>query len=129
MSNRAQRRKQAKKTPRWCPPTVEDQLKAMMKNGLTQADLDREYDRGFKHGRLTATEPAVKTCYAAFCLAMKEVLGFGHARAKRVLERADAILLESLSSAETVDEVLRRVGLRINFNEPFDRIEELEETQ
>lgn len=75
MSNRAQRRAAAKKTPRWMPATKDQRIKALVQNGITPQDLAAEYDKGFKAGFAAATEPAVKTCYAAFCLAMKEEVG------------------------------------------------------
>lgn len=127
MSNRAQRRAAAKKTPRWMPPTKDQRMKALIQNGITPKDLTEEYNKGFKDGFAAATEPAVKTCYAAFCLAMKEELGFGHARVKRVLKRADEFVLDTLASAEIIDEVFQKIGLTLDFDEPFDRINDAEE--
>ena len=127
MSNRAQRRAAAKKTPRWMPATKDQRIKALVQNGITPQDLAAEYNKGFKAGFAAATEPAVKTCYAAFCLAMKEELGFGHTRVKRVLKRADEIVLDTLASAEIIDEVFKKLGLTLDFDEPFDRINDAEE--
>lgn len=69
----------------------------------------------------------VKSCYAAICLALHELHGFGKKRCRDVLNCVDAKLLETLTSAEAIDEVWRTIGLEINFSEPFDRITEKEE--
>ena len=126
MSNRAQRRQEAKKRPRWMPATNRERMKALVQNGITPTDLKKDYDLGYKKGFTISGERVMKTCYAAFSLALKEEFGFGRERIKRALSRADQIVLETLTSAEAIEEAWQKVGLRLLFAEPFDRIEEVD---
>ena len=110
--------------PHWVPPTPQERLQSLIQNGITPKDLEREYNKGYKNGFSDATEPAVKTCYATLCLALKEEFGFGRERIKRALARTDQIVIETLTSAEAIDAVFDKIGLKLRFNDPFDRIEE-----
>lgn len=120
MPNRAQRRK--KQQPASLPKSQEVMLQRLMKNGITINDLEKEYYKGFDAGR----DSAIKTCYAAVCLAARDELGFGSKRAYRLLCTMDKHVCETLSSAEAIDRVLDEMGITIRFREPFDRIEQKE---
>ena len=95
-------------------------------NGITIADLEMEYEKGYSAGFNTAAEPMYRTMMAAICLALQEKHGFGKKRIKEVLAAVDEKVLYSLSSTELVDEVFDRIGLQLLFSEPFDRIQEKE---
>ena len=97
----------------------------LSQNGITPEDLEKNYDLGYSKGFSDASTPAVKGCYAAVCLALKELHGFGRDECKAVLEAMDQHILMSLSSMEAIDEVWEELGLRIEFEEAFDRIQEV----
>ena len=125
--NRAQRRAKQKNTPRWMPKTKDERIKALVKNGITPDDMASEYRKGWDAGFAQATEPVVKTIYAAVCLALNDLHGFGRERCIRVLKRVDWHLFNSLSSMEAIDAVYDRMHLRLDFSDPFERVTEDDE--
>lgn len=125
--NRAQRRAKHKSTPRWMPKTKDERIKALVKNGITPDDMVSEYKKGWDAGFAQATEPVVKTIYAAVCLALNDLHGFGRERCIRVLKRVDWHLFNSLSSMEAIDAVYDRMHLRLDFSDPFERVTEDDE--
>ena len=132
MANRAQRRAQAKKEranqkhkrPSYHGLSQELMLEKLCQNGITPKDLEKEYstaiDKGFKAGE----EATFKTVYAAMALALHELYGFGRERCWKVLVTADNKIVEYLTANEIIEDVWKKMHLRINFHEPFDRIEE-----
>lgn len=90
---------------------------------LINAAIRQNYDLGMEKGR----GQAIKTCYAAVCLALRDTYGFGKQRVKNVLHTMDKHVLETLSSEEAMDDVFKQIGLRISFSDPFSNIEEVEE--
>lgn len=101
----------------------------IQRNGVTLADLKENYDMGYqdgyKAGSTRRIEPIMKMSYAAICLALNELHGFGTNRVERVLKLVDEKITYSLSSEEMIDEVLEKFGIRIDFKNPFagDRVE------
>lgn len=118
MANRAQRRK--KPQPVSIPMSQAKLLQGMYKNGITQKDLDRAHAEGIDVGR----DSAIRTCYAAVCLAARDLLGFGSKRAYKLLCAMDEHVCNTLSSVEAINKVFDEMGITISFrNDPFDRIE------
>ena len=134
--NREQRRAQKKaqrgqpkpKQPQYLRMTKEQRMDALVKNGITIEDLEENYNKGYEAGFAVASGPVIKTCYAAVCLALNELHGFGMKRCKDVLNLVDEKILFSLTSMETIEEVWQKIGLQIDFNEVVsDRITERED--
>lgn len=134
--NREQRRAQKKaqrgqpkpKHPQYLRMTKEQRMDALVKNGITIKDLEENYNKGYEAGFAIASGPVIKTCYAAVCLALNELHGFGMKRCKDVLNLVDEKILFSLTSMEAIEEVWRKIGLQIDFNEVVsDRITERED--
>ena len=134
--NREQRRAQKKaqrgqpkpKQPQYLRMTKEQRMDALVKNGITIKDLEENYNKGYEAGFAVASGPVIKTCYAAVCLALNELHGFGMKRCKDVLNLVDEKILFSLTSMETIEEVWKKIGLQIDFNEVVsDRITERED--
>lgn len=94
-------------------------------NGITVNQLKENYDNGFNDGFKAAGEPIVKGCFAAVCLALNEKYGFGRKRCCEVLNAVDQHLLYTFTSDEAIEEVWKRMGLKLEFNETFDRIQEV----
>lgn len=101
-------------------------MEKLQRNGITVADLKENYDKGYTDGFKAAGEPIVKGCYAAVCLALNDLHGFGQKRCAAVLRSVDEHMRYSLTSQETIEEVWQRMGLRLEFKEVFDRIVEVE---
>ena len=134
--NREQRRAQKKaqrgqpkpKQPQYLRMTKEQRMDSLVKNGITIKDLEENYNKGYEAGFAVASGPVIKTCYAAVCLALNELHGFGMKRCKDVLNLVDEKILFSLTSMETIEEVWQKIGLQIDFNEVVsDRITERED--
>lgn len=122
--NRAQRRAAAKATPAYKRGlTREDKMKLLYKNGITAEDLKHDFQKGYMEGYSTGVGTAMKTCYAALCLALNDLHGFGRERCYRVMKAMDDKIIYSITSQEVADETLRKMGIRFDINEPLNRIE------
>lgn len=102
-------------------------LNNLQRNGITAKDLKANYDKGWEDGFKKAAEPVIQACYAAICLALNDLHGFGQKRCADVLNAVDNHMTMSLTSIEAIEEVYRRMRLRINFSETFDRVQEVDE--
>jgi hypothetical protein len=98
------------------------------RNGITIEDLKRVEEDGYRRGMNVGIENTMKTCYAAICLALNELHGFGTKRCREVLNAVDEKVVMTLVSDDAIREVFDRMGLEINFKAgPFEeRIEERE---
>lgn len=103
-----------------------ERLKSIERNGITLDDLKRAEDEGYQRGVQTGIESTMRTCYAAICLALHELHGFGKERCARVLNSVDEKIVMSLTSEEAIREVYDQMGLEIVFKGlPGERIEEV----
>lgn len=123
--NRQQRRNANKSKPAYLRESPEDIKKRMVKNGITPEDLKSNYDKGWHDGFKEAAEPIVKGCFAAICLALNDLHGFGTKRCMDVLNKVDEHLTYTLATDEAIEQVWKRIGLKLEFKEPFDRIKEV----
>lgn len=117
------------------PPEVRAQRMAdnaafqrIQKNGITLEDVKRAEEKSYAQGVQAGIENTMKTCYAAICLALNELHGFGTKRCKDVLNAVDEKVVMTLTSDEAIQEVFDRMGLVIRFNAgPLEeRVEERE---
>lgn len=126
--NRKQRREAKRDAPKKKPifhnMTRQERIERICKNGITLDDLKRNYDDGFNAGYKLAGEDAVKACYAALCLALHELHGFGQKRCKDVLKAVDDAILYRLTGDDLIQDVFDKIGLTINFSDPMERIKE-----
>lgn len=120
--NRKDRRAANKAKPAYL--RRQDTVKRICQNGITLEDLKDNYGKGYRDGFNEAAAPVLRTCYAAMCLALNELYGFGHKRCADALKCVDKHVTETLASQEAIDEVFKRVGLKIEFNDPFERVQE-----
>lgn len=112
--NRAQRRLQSK--------TLQGKANEL----LRMADnIEKEYEKG----AIDAERHAIKMIFAAMCLTLRTEFKFGKVRIHRVLKAVEAYLQpgNELSSQEMIDKVLEETGIRLNFDDPFDPVEMIEE--
>ena len=127
MPNRAQRRaimrQQTEKTKALIADYSKQQrIAGLIQNGITAADLENEYERGRAEGFRQASWPIIKSCYAGICVALHDEFGFGQERCLRALKAVDEKTLFALNHNELVDEMLDKTGIRLNLDEPFDRV-------
>jgi len=118
--NRQQRRAYKKSLPAYKKMSHDALMNAIAKNGLTVEDLKRCKQEGWQQG----VESAVIQCYAAFCLALNEQFGFGKERLLRALTAVDEKVVFAIDSAEMCEEVFKRFGIRMDFSQGMDRVQE-----
>lgn len=123
MSKRsANRSKHKSKVPGYHRLTKQERLDGMVQNGIKPKDLEREYEAGYRQGRLEVTAPVFKTLYAAMCLALNDLHGFGEKRCYDVLCRVDELVTYHLTSEEAKQEVFDRMGLELSFGDVYGTI-------
>ena len=128
MPNRAQRRAMMRQQTQKNKALIEDYSKqqriaGLIQNGITVKDVEREYERGRQDGFKQAAWPIIKSCYAGICIALHDEFGFGQQRCYKALKAVDEKIVWSLSHSELADEVLDKTGIKLNLDEPFDRVE------
>lgn len=99
----------------------------LQRNGITVEDLKANYEKGRNDGFHEAAEPIWQGCFAAVCLALNDLYGFGKKRCSDVLNAVDQHMAYTLTTEEAIQEVFQRIGLELDFSEPFDRVREVEQ--
>lgn len=125
--NRAERRKEERAErraiaaiPEWKRQEINKKVAVasrLMQNGITQKDLQDEYERGRKE----ATEQYVndllpyqqKFFYSAAAIAAHDLFGFGKDRGLRLLERIQEIMCEEISTGDIIERCKRETGVDI----------------
>lgn len=97
----------------------------LSKNGITPEDLKAEYQKGYEEGFRVSGDLVLRSCFAATCLALNDLHKFGQGRCADVLRAIDKHMTQTLTSEEIINEVYDRMKLKLDFKDPFDRIQEL----
>lgn len=100
-----------------------ERLAALYKNGFTEKDIQDAFEEGRQLGFEQAGWNVIRTCYAGMCLALHDVFGFGEERCFRAISATDEKVKWALHHQELVDEVLKKTGLSIEFDDVFDRVQ------
>ena len=87
----------------------------IQRNGITLEDVKRAEEKSYAQGMQAGIESTMKTCYAAICLALNELHGFGAKRCKEVLNAVDEKVCMTLVSDDAIQEVFDRMKLVIRF--------------
>ena len=114
MSNRAKRRADRKQAPKWEKMSKDQLMNHLTKNGITLKDLERNYQQGMHAG----IDGTYQICFAAMCLAFNDLHGFGGIRCQKVLERMQRYIIDSLTTADAVHDVYKRMKLNLDFGNP-----------
>lgn len=90
---------------------------------------DAAYEAGFRDGLREKNEVTYKMTFAAFCLVLNKRYKFGQNRLYAVLTDVSELMSpgSDLTVRGAIDEVYRRVGLRLNFDDPFEPVEKVNE--
>lgn len=114
--NRKQRRDARKALPAYKRNmTKEQRINALIKNGITPDEVQREYDHGRVDGYKEGCEDSLYKLYACACLTLNELHGFGAKRNMAFLELLHEKILFCLDHDEAIQEVYDRMNLRIDF--------------
>ena len=84
------------------------------RNGITEKDVEDSYSLGFTEGREAAQKADALMFFAAICLALKKLHGFGAARCHRVLTEVYNFVSYGIDSEESIQKVFDDIGLEIN---------------
>ena len=95
------------------------------RNGITVADLDKAIKDGYSEGYQVAGFDTIKACYAATCLALKRMHGFGKRRCAKILKTMDELVLYRLTGEDLIQQVWDELGLKLEFTSALDRIQEV----
>lgn len=126
-ANRAMRRKQVRDQMReWTHMGKQEQVQRLVRNGITQKDLDECYNKGHAEGYKQGTDKTLKTVYAGVVL---EMLANGNSKEEAIsfLRNLDNRLIVSIDAGEDIEEVFEQTGVRLMLKEDFDRVREVEE--
>lgn len=106
---------------------ADEQFQRISKNGITLEDVKRAEDEAYSRGVREGIDSTMRTCYAAICLALHEMHGFGTKRCKDVLNRVDETITMTLTSQDAIQQVYDEMGLEIRFKEdiPGERVQEV----
>ena len=105
--------------------TKQEKIDALLKNGITPQDLEKAWNDGVAAANRAMGDFYIRTCYAAAALAAHREFGFGAARVRKLLAAIDRIVLEEFTSDEAIDGVFAEIGLRLDFDDPFERVTEV----
>ena len=123
--NRAERRaakKQAPKKPEWRKLICEERKAALVKNGITPEDVKQEWDRGYRAGFRDAGKPVMEMAFACFCLALKDLYGFGEKRCFDTLTKTHEHMQEYITGHDAATDVLQKIGLTFDWDDPFEPV-------
>lgn len=89
----------------------------IQKNGITVEDMYKAEEDAYVKGVQAGKDATVRTCFAAVCMTLHEMYGFGKDRCSRVLNDVYDKLTLSLTSQDAIQEVYDTIGLEIHFSD------------
>lgn len=92
----------------------------IQRNGITIEDLYRGENEAYAKGIKAGKDATVRTCFAAICMTLHEMYGFGKDRCSKVLNDVYEKLTMALTSEDAIQEVYDTMGLEINFTNDID---------
>ena len=89
----------------------------IQKNGITVEDMYNAETEAYSQGVQAGKDATVRTCFAAICMTLHEMYGFGKDRCSKVLNDVYDKLTMALTSEEAIQEVYDTMGLEIHFSD------------
>lgn len=87
------------------------------RNGITVEDMHRVETDAYADGVRDGKEATIRTCFAAVCLTLHDLHGFGKKRCSDVLNGVYEKLTMALTSEDAIQEVYDTMGLQIRFTD------------
>ena len=91
----------------------------LSRNGITPADLEEEYRRGYDAGCDVVSKNCGTLYTSAMMLALNDLHGFGSTRLCNLMDKMNEYMTGFLSSADAVLAVYDRFGLKFDESDPF----------
>ena len=124
-ANRAMRRRQTREQMHdWIKKGQMEQARILTQNGISQKNLDEEYNTGFDNGYKAGADRTMKVIYSGIVCCMLDA-GNSKEEAISFLKTVDERLITSIDADEDIEEVLRRTGIQLMLKEDFDRVREV----
>lgn len=132
--NRQQRRQQARLNRTYRPGDLDGLIrqsqaeaeakKRLERNGITIADLEENFSKGYKAGVNDTSDIMAKAAYSAAMLALRKTFRFGRKRMLRFISEMDSLMVSCIDREDMIDEACRTLGLRFQPEAGVDRFEE-----
>lgn len=87
------------------------------RNGITVEDMHNVETDAYADGVRDGKEATIRTCFAAMCLTLHDLHGFGKKRCSDVLNDVYEKLTMALTSEDAIQEVYDTMGLQIRFTD------------
>ena len=91
-------------------------VQRIQRNGITIEDMHRSEQEAYAQGVNAGKDATVRTCFAAICMTLHEMYGFGKDRCSNVLNDVYEKLTMALTSEDAIQEVYDTIGLEIHFS-------------
>lgn len=97
------------------------QKAALFRNGVTAADLETEYKKGFMDAKKEVEEFCFHTIYAAILIALMD-RGMEQDEAVETLRAIDRQVVVCIDDQDIIKEAYEKTGVELNWNDPVERI-------
>ncbi len=87
------------------------------RNGITKADLDREYQRGYKAAQKEMAAFYGKYFFASVAIALHRDFKFGKERIRRVLDAMYEIMTWEITTCDILKRCQDETGIEIRFED------------
>ena len=101
-----------------------EQLNHLYQNGITQKDLDANYDKGFEQGYKLAGTDAIESIYAG-CAKVLADAGNSKDEVLAFLKQVDDFVMASLGGKEDLEQLLHEYGIQLVFKDTLERVQEV----
>ena len=106
----------------------QEAFQRIQRNGITIEDMHKAEEEAYVKGIKAGKDATVRTCFAAICMTLHELHGFGKDRCCKVLNDVYDKLTLALTSQDAIDEVYEQIGLEIHFSDdPTEEVVQVKE--
>lgn len=103
--------------------TPEEELRLkFFRNGITEKDVQKAYEKGAQEGRKFAEDFAFHTIYAAFLITMIDKHGMDADEAVDLLIEIDRQTVLCVEDTDLVEEAYEKTGIELNWTDAIERI-------
>ena len=103
--------------------TPEEELRLkFFRNGITEKDVQKAYEKGTQEGRRFAEDFAFHTIYAAFLITMIDKHGMDADEAVDLLIEIDRQTVLCVEDTDLVKEAYEKTGIELNWTDAIERI-------
>ena len=121
---RRQKQRQDRNTLAEIRLTPQEELRLkFFRNGITEKDVQKAYEKGTQEGRKFAEDFAFHTIYAAFLITMIDKHGMDADEAVDLLIEMDHQVIVCVEDQELADEAYKKTGVELHWDDAIGRIE------